>query len=105
MAEYGNPDDPAEWEFIKTFSPYHNVKPGTSYPRTLFTTSTRDDRVHPGHARKMVALMDAEGHDVLYYENVEGGHGGAANNRQRAFMGALTWTFLWNQLQPPPATP
>jgi prolyl oligopeptidase len=100
MAEYGNPDDTSEWEFIRTFSPYHNVKPDAKYPRTLFTTSTRDDRVHPGHARKMVAKMKDQGHDVVYYENIEGGHGGAADNKQRAFMSALAYTFLWKQLQP-----
>ncbi len=98
MAEYGNPDDPAEWEFIRTFSPYHNVKPGVRYPATLFTTSTRDDRVHPGHARKMMARMEEQGHDVLYYENIEGGHGGAANNRQAAFMQALQYQFLRQRL-------
>ena len=58
------------------------MKKDAKYPRTLFTTSTRDDRVHPGHARKMVAKMKAQGHDVLYYENIEGGHGGAADNKQ-----------------------
>ena len=99
MAEYGNPDLPEEWAFIKTFSPYHNVRPNATYPRTLFTTSTRDDRVHPGHARKMVAKLKAMGHDVLYYENIEGGHGGAANNQQRAFMSALAYTFLWSELK------
>lgn len=99
MGEYGNPDDPAEWAFLKQYSPYHNVKAEVKYPRTLFTTSTRDDRVHPGHARKMVALMREQGHDVLYYENMEGGHGGAANNQQRAFMTALAWTFFARELR------
>jgi prolyl oligopeptidase len=99
MGEYGNPDDPKEWEFIRTFSPYHNVRKDVKYPRTLFLSSTRDDRVHPGHARKMVAKMKEMGHDVLYYENVEGGHGAAADNKQAAFMDALAYTFLWNQLQ------
>jgi prolyl oligopeptidase len=99
MAEYGNPDLPEEWKFVQTFSPYHNVKKDVHYPRTLFTTSTRDDRVHPGHARKMVAKMKDMGHDVLYYENIEGGHGGAADNKQAAFMAALAYRFLWNQLQ------
>jgi prolyl oligopeptidase len=99
VAEYGDPDDPKEWEFIRTFSPYHNLKKGVKYPRTLFTTSTRDDRVHPGHARKMVAKMKALGQDVLYYENIEGGHGGAADNKQRAFMSALAYTFLWKELK------
>ena len=99
MGEYGNPDDPKEWQFIQTFSPYHNVKADVKYPRTLFTTSTRDDRVNPGHARKMVAKMKQQGHDVLYYENIEGGHGGAANNQQEAHMRALAYTFLWQQLK------
>jgi prolyl oligopeptidase len=99
MAEYGNPDSPKEWESIRTFSPYHNVSNGTKYPRTLFTTSTRDDRVHPGHARKMVAKMQEMGHDVVLYENIEGGHGGAADNKQAAFMEALAYTFLWKQLK------
>lgn len=99
MAEYGNPDSPGDWEFIHTFSPYHNVKKDVKYPPVLFTTSTRDDRVHPGHARKMVAKMKAMGHDVLYYENIEGGHAGAADNKQRAFMMALAYTFLWEHLK------
>ncbi len=99
IGEYGNPDIPEEWAFIRTFSPYHNVNAQTSYPRTLFMTSTRDDRVHPAHARKMVAKMKAMGHDVLYYENTEGGHRGAANNPQTAFMRALVYTFLWSQLK------
>lgn len=99
IGEYGNPDVPEEWAFIRTFSPYHNVNKETTYPRTLFMTSTRDDRVHPAHARKMVAKMKAMGHDVIYYENIEGGHRGAANNQQKAFMHALVYTFLWKQLK------
>lgn len=99
MGEYGNPDEPEEWKFIQTYSPYQNVKADVKYPRTLFTTSTRDDRVHPGHARKMVAKMKSQGHDVLYFENVEGGHGGAANSEQRAFMTALAWTFFARELR------
>ena len=98
MAEYGDPDKPEEWAFIRSFSPYHLFDPAKTYPATLFTTSTRDDRVHPGHARKMMALMEAAGKDVRYYENIEGGHGGAADNKQRAHMTALAYTFLWNQL-------
>jgi prolyl oligopeptidase len=97
--EYGDPDKPDEWDALRTFSPYHNVKSGIKYPRTLFTTSTRDDRVHPGHARKMVARMLEMGHDVLLYENIEGGHGGAADNKQAAFMNALAYTFLWKELK------
>lgn len=98
MAEYGDPDKPEEWEFIKTFSPYHLVQADADYPPTLFMTSTRDDRVHPGHARKMMAKMSDMSHDVRYYENIEGGHGGSANNKQAAHMSALAYTFLWEQL-------
>jgi prolyl oligopeptidase len=99
MGEYGNPDIPQEWAFIRTFSPYHNVEKSTRYPRILITTSTRDDRVHPGHARKLAARMREQGHDVLYYENIEGGHSAAADNKQAAFMDALDYTFLWNELR------
>ncbi len=99
MGEYGNPDNEDEWEYIKTYSPYHNVDKDTDYPKIFFTTSTRDDRVHPGHARKMVALMQSQGHDVLYYENTEGGHGGASNNKQAASLNALVYTYLADQLK------
>ena len=100
MGEYGNPDVPAEWDYISKYSPYQNVKAGVKYPNVLFITSTRDDRVHPGHARKMAAKMLDQGHqNVWYYENIEGGHGGAANNAQRADMSAITYTFLWNMLK------
>ena len=98
MGEYGDPDDPADWAALAKFSPYQQVKAGVRYPRTLFTTSTRDDRVHPGHARKMVAKLDALGVDLLYYENIEGGHGGAADNAQAAYMEALGYTFFARQL-------
>ncbi len=97
MAEYGDPDT-ADWDFIKAFSPYQNVKNDVVYPPMLLMTSTRDDRVHPGHARKMMARMLEQGHDVLYYENIEGGHGGAADNRQLATMSALAWVFLRQKL-------
>lgn len=99
MAEYGDPDKAEEWAYIQTFSPYQNLKPGVAYPPTLFMTSTRDDRVHPGHARKMMARMKAMGADVRYHENIEGGHGGAANNEQAAHMNALAFTFLWKTLK------
>jgi len=98
MAEYGDPDKPEQWSFIQKFSPYHNILPDKKYPAVLFTTSTRDDRVHPGHARKMMALMESQGHDVTYYENIEGGHGGAANNEQSAYMRAIAYTFLRSRL-------
>ena len=99
MGEYGNPDNPEEWEFIRGFSPYHNLQSETAYPPVLITTSTRDDRVHPGHARKMAARLQELGKRVLYYENIEGGHGGAANNRQRAFMDTLGYTFIDRELE------
>jgi prolyl oligopeptidase len=98
MAEYGDPDVPDDWAFIARYSPYQNVRPGTKYPRALFVTSTRDDRVHPGHARKMAAKMRAQGHAVLYYENIEGGHGAAADNEQRAILQAVEFSYLWEQL-------
>jgi prolyl oligopeptidase len=102
MAEYGDPDKPEEWAYIRMFSPYHNVSKEVDYPPVLFTTSTRDDRVHPGHARKMMARMLEQGHDVLYYENIEGGHGGAADNPQQAYMAALAYTFLQQKLMTKP---
>jgi len=98
MAEYGDPDVPAEWAWISKYSPYQNVRPGKTYPKVLFTTSTRDDRVHPGHARKMAAKMAEQGHPLLYWENIEGGHGGAADNGQRAQVTTLEYAFLWQQL-------
>ena len=98
MAEYGDPDKPDEWAVIRKYSPYHNVRKQAKLPKVLFITSTRDDRVHPGHARKMAARMAEQGHALLYYENIEGGHGGAADNKQRADMTALEFSFLWQQL-------
>ena len=98
MAEYGDPDQPEEWAYIARYSPYQQLKPDARYPEVLFTTSTRDDRVHPAHARKMAARMLAQGHAVLYYENIEGGHGGAADNEQRAHVQALEMTYLWRRL-------
>ena len=98
MAEYGDPDQPDEWQYISKYSPYQNLRREVKYPRVLFTTSTRDDRVHPGHARKMAARLLSLGHEVLYFENIEGGHGGAADNEQRAHVQALEMSYLWRQL-------
>ena len=98
VAEYGNPDDPADWAFIEKYSPYHNITADAPYPALLMTSSTRDDRVHPGHARKMTAALEAAGHRVRYYENIEGGHAGAADNAQTAFKSALSFSFLWAML-------
>ena len=98
MAEYGNPDVLEDWAHIARYSPYQNLKPDALYPLVLFTTSTRDDRVHPAHARKMAARMMELGHALLYYENTEGGHGGAADNTQRAHLQAMEFAYLWRQL-------
>jgi prolyl oligopeptidase len=98
VAEYGNPDDPDDWKFVAEYSPYHNISADIEYPPVLITTSTRDDRVHPGHARKMTAALESAGHRVWYYENIEGGHAAAADNAQTAFKSALSFSFLWRML-------
>ncbi|ADG80253.1 Prolyl oligopeptidase OS=Tsukamurella paurometabola (strain ATCC 8368 / DSM / CCUG 35730 / CIP 100753 / JCM 10117 / KCTC 9821 / NBRC 16120 / NCIMB 702349/ NCTC 13040) OX=521096 GN=Tpau_3675 PE=4 SV=1 [Tsukamurella paurometabola] len=100
MAEYGDPDDPEQWKYISEYSPYQNLPDDAAgyRPALLVTTSTRDDRVHPGHARKFIAALRERGIDVNYYENIEGGHGGAADNKQAAFMAALAYEFLWKEL-------
>ena len=98
VAEYGDPDNPDDWEFISKYSPYQNISAERRYPPVLITTSTRDDRVHPGHARKMTAALEAAGHSVEYYENIEGGHAGAADNAQIAFRSALIFEFLHRTL-------
>lgn len=98
MAEYGDPDDPDEWAFIQNFSPLHLFADPSSqdrpHPALMITTSTKDDRVHPGHARSLGYLVEDSGKPVLYFENIEGGHAGAADNRQRAHNQALGWAFL-----------
>ncbi len=98
MGEYGDPDIPEERAWIEKYSPYQNVDPEATYPRVFFYTSTKDDRVHPGHARKMMARMKEQGHAPLYYENTEGGHGRGANMAQHARHYALQYTYLWRQL-------
>ncbi len=98
MAEYGNPDIPEEWAFISKYSPYQNLHPDRNYPRPFIDTTTRDDRVHPGHARKMAAKMRSQGHEVYYFENTEGGHGAGVTPEQRARMLALEYAYLWSQL-------
>ncbi len=98
MAEYGDPDKPEEWAYISEYSPYQNVRADAQYPPILLTTSTRDDRVHPGHARKMAALLEEQGHTFWYHENIEGGHGGAADNKQSAFQASLIYEFFTQML-------
>lgn len=99
VAEYGDPDEPEEWEYLSRYSPYQNTDPERPYPPILLTSSTRDDRVHPGHARKMAALLAEQGHPVWYHENIEGGHGGAADNKQSAFQTALMYEFFGAMLR------
>ncbi len=99
MGEYGNPDIEEEWEYIRKYSPYQNVETGKKYPKVFFNTSTRDDRVHPAHARKMTAKLESLGYPVLYYENTEGGHGAATNNKQSAYRTALIYCYLEQQLK------
>jgi prolyl oligopeptidase len=94
MAEYGDPDVEEEWEYIRTFSPYQLLDPDRDYPATLIWTTTKDDRVHPGHARKMAAKLLEAGKDVHYFENTEGGHGAGATNAQTAHVWALHYAFL-----------
>jgi prolyl oligopeptidase len=98
VAEFGDPDDPGDWEFMAKYSPYHNISAETRYPRVLITAAVDDDRVQPGHARKMTAALQVAGHRVLYYERIEGGHGGAANTAQAAFNMALQYEFLLGTL-------
>ncbi len=98
VAEYGDPDDAADWAFISEYSPYQNVRADADYPRVLFTTTTRDDRVHPGHARKMAARMMDLGHAVYYFENTEGGHGSGVTPEQQAHAWATIYAYLWDAL-------
>jgi prolyl oligopeptidase len=99
LAEYGDPNDPVQRAAILRWSPYHNIKAGVKYPRAFFLASTRDDRVHPAHARKMAAKMLAADKDVRYFENTEGGHVAGATNAQTAHVWALNYSFLWKELR------
>ena len=98
VAEYGDPDDADDWAFVSQYSPYQNVRSDADYPRILFTTTTRDDRVHPGHARKMAARMMDLGHPVYYFENTEGGHGSGVTPEQQATAWATIYAYLWDAL-------
>lgn len=99
MGEYGNPEDPVEGKFLRSISPYHNIDPEGDYPEVFFITSTKDDRVHPGHARKAAKRMEDQGHDFLYYENIDGGHSAAANLKETAKRLALQHTYLMQKLR------
>ncbi|PYI37882.1 S9 family peptidase [Arthrobacter psychrolactophilus] len=98
IAEYGDPDVPEQWEFIKTFSPYHLLRTGVKYPSTFIWTATSDDRVGPVQARKMAARMEAMGIPVWFHEALEGGHSGAGNNEQAARLHTASHEFLWRAL-------
>lgn len=98
MAEYGNPDIKEDCEYIRKVSPYQNVTAESKYPVIFINTSTKDDRVHPGHARKMAAKIKEYGHPYYYFENMEGGHGGAANFHELANLHALEMSFFWSHL-------
>jgi prolyl oligopeptidase len=104
-AEYGDPARPADRAWILKYSPYQNVSSGRKYPPVLFVTATSDDRVTPVHARKMAARMEAQGHEVLFYENTDGGHAGAADHKQAAEMWALSFVYLKQKLMSPAAAP
>lgn len=98
IAEYGDPDKPAEWEWLKTYSAYHTAIPGQNYPPILIATTRRDDRVHPGHARKMAAKLQAMGYEAYLYEPAAGGHGYGKDNRERAGFVALGYSFLKSKI-------
>ncbi len=100
MGEYGDPSNPDDWAYLKKYSPYHNVDKDKEYPEALFVTSIKDDRVHPGHARKMAAKMMDMGHTLYYHETIEGGHGAASTNAQEAEMWSLIFTYLNWKLNP-----
>jgi prolyl oligopeptidase len=99
MAEYGDPDKPEDWAYIQTWSPYELLKKDAAYPTPFFWTNTKDDRVHPAHARKMVAKLESQGHPVYYFENTEGGHGSGAVSKQTAHVTALQYAYLWMMLR------
>jgi prolyl oligopeptidase len=98
MDEYGDPDVPEERAFLEKLSPYHNLKADAAYPEIYFETSTKDDRVHPAHARKMAKRLEEMGKPFLYYENIDGGHSAAANQREAARRAALEYTYLARKL-------
>ena len=96
--EYGDPDKPADWAFMSLYSPYQNIKPGVKYPPTFYYLSTKDDRVHPGHARKAAAKLKAFGNTVYYHEYLEGGHSVGADKSEDAMRAALLWAFLTKEI-------
>jgi prolyl oligopeptidase len=106
--EYGDPDIPEQRAWIQAYSPYQNLRAGQPYPEVFIHTSTKDDRVHPGHARKAAARLEELGYPVLFYENTDGGHAAGANLRETARRIALEYTYLTRRLmdtQVPAPTP
>ncbi len=99
VGEYGDPDNPEEWTYISKYSPYHNLNMDAKYPAVLFMTSTNDDRVHPAHARKMAAKMEAMGYNASFYETTEGGHSGTTSNDRIAAYQSLIQTFMLMNLK------
>ena len=98
IGEYGDPAVPEERAMLMSYSPYQNLKPGQPYPKVFIETSTKDDRVHPAHARKAAARLKEYGYDYVYYENMDGGHAAAANLNERAMRQALEFTYLTQRL-------
>ena len=98
MAEYGDPEDPEMNKFISSYSPYHNLKPNKKYPEIFLYTSTLDDRVHPGHARRFAHKLEKIKKSFYYYENIEGGHYSASNYEQFATLSALQYIFLYKHI-------
>jgi len=105
IGEYGDPKVPAERAVLMSYSPYQNLKSGQKYPKVFIETSTKDDRVHPAHARKAAARLKEYGYDFLYYENIDGGHAAAANLNERALRTALEFTYLQQRLMDQGAAP
>ena len=97
VAEYGDPAT-RDWEYMSRWSPYQNMREGVAYPPVFYYTSTKDDRVHPAHARKSAARLKSFGRDYFYYENMEGGHGGTSNQDQLAYRIALEYTYFARML-------
>ncbi len=104
IAEYGDPDVPEQRAWIEQYSPYQRLAAGQPYPEVFIHTSTKDDRVHPGHARKAAARLEELGYPVLFYENTDGGHAAGANLRETARRLALEYTYLTRRLMDQPAT-
>ncbi len=98
VAEYGDPDVPADWAFLSKYSPYHNVRKGVKYPPIFLYLSTKDDRVHPGHARKYAARLGEFGNSVYYHEYLEGGHSVGADHAEDAVRAAMLHGFLTREL-------